>query len=147
MGGGPAVAKWQAAIGGSLFLTGLVILAADCPAVNKPWILLVYGLITMLTYVWPMLAGIDRIRADRKGTQCNNLIQSLTHLASMDGAYTWWFASEIIKNFSDSKDTVGCEQGWDQLCLILLSIRFVFLAFYVLFWLSALVYYGCIKKT
>ena len=65
--GGPAVAKWQAATGGSLFLTGLVmvvsgivILAADCPAVNKPWLLLVYGLITMLTYVWPMLAGIDR---------------------------------------------------------------------------------------
>ena len=92
----------------------------------------------------------------------------------------------LFRNFSDSKDTVGCEQGWDQLCLVLLSIRFltllpsmdpsflllsnvffsaetqkdnfqfsyfisitrfVFLAFYVLFWLSALVYYGCIKKT
>ena len=65
--GGTTVAKWQAATGGSLFLTGLamlisgiVILAADCPEVNKPWVLLVYGLVTMITYVWPMLAGIDR---------------------------------------------------------------------------------------
>ena len=65
--GSTKVAKWQAATGGSLFLTGLtmfisgiVILAADCASVNKPWVLLVYGLVTMLTYVWPMLAGIDR---------------------------------------------------------------------------------------
>ena len=64
---GTGVAKWQAATGGSLFLTGfamfvsgIVILAADCEAVNKPWVLLVYGLITMITYVWPMLAGLDR---------------------------------------------------------------------------------------
>ena len=65
--GGTTVAKWQAATGGSLFFTGLAmlisgigILASDCPEVNKPWVLLVYGLVTMLTYVWPMLAGIDR---------------------------------------------------------------------------------------
>ena len=65
--GSTKVAKWQAATGGSLFLTGLVmfisgivILAADCPTVNKPWVLLVYGLVTMFTYAWPMLAGIDR---------------------------------------------------------------------------------------
>ena len=65
--GSVGVAKGQVATGGSLFLTGfvmfvsgIVILAADCPAVNKPWLLLVYGLVTMLTYVWPMLAGLDR---------------------------------------------------------------------------------------
>jgi hypothetical protein len=74
-------------------------------------------------------------------------VQGLTHIASMDGAYTWWFASEIIKNFSNSKGTDTCEQGWDQLCLILLSIRFVFLAVHVFFWIGALIYYGCIKKT
>ena len=33
---------------------------------------------------------------------------------------------------------------WFQVILI---TRFVFLGFYVIFWLSALIYYGCIKKT
>ena len=42
-----------------MFISGIVVLAADCP-VNKPWVLLVYGLVTMLTWVWPLWAGIDR---------------------------------------------------------------------------------------
>ena len=43
-----------------MFVSGIVVLAADCPSVNKPWVLLVYGLVTMLTWVWPLWAGIDR---------------------------------------------------------------------------------------
>jgi len=130
-----------------MFISGIVVLAADCPSVNKPWVLMVYGLVTMLTWVWPLWAGIDRIRAARNGGRPNNLVQGLVHLASMDGAYTWWFAGEIIRNYSDSKELGGCEQGWDLLCLVLLSIRFVFLGFYVIFWIVALIYFGCIKKT
>ena len=45
-----------------MFISGIVVLAADCPSVNKPWVLLVYGLVTMLTWVWPLWAGIDRWR-------------------------------------------------------------------------------------
>ena len=66
---GTGVAKAQVVGGGSLFTTGLVmfvsgivVLAADCSTVNKPWVLLVYGLVTMLTWVWPLWAGIDRWR-------------------------------------------------------------------------------------
>ena len=29
--------------------------------------------------------------------QITNNLQGLVHLASMDGAYTWWFAGEIIR--------------------------------------------------
>ena len=43
-----------------MFVSGIVVLAADCPSVNKPWVLLVYGLVTMATWVWPLWAGIDR---------------------------------------------------------------------------------------
>ena len=43
-----------------MFISGIVVLAADCPSVNKPWVLLVYGLVTMITWVWPLWAGIDR---------------------------------------------------------------------------------------
>ena len=150
---GTGVAKAQVVGGGSLFTTGLVmfvsgivVLAADCSTVNKPWVLLVYGLVTMITYVWPMLAGVDRIQAARNGTECNKLIQGLVHIASLDGAYTWWFAGEIIRNYSNSQDSDGCEQGWDLLGLVLLSIRFVFLGIYVLFWIGVVIYFVCIKK-
>ena len=36
-------------------------------------------------------------------------------------------APSLFRNFSDSKGKDTCEQGWDQLCLILLSIRFQYL--------------------
>ena len=49
-----------------MFISGIVVLAADCPSVNKPWVLLVYGLVTMLTWVWPLWAGIDRWRFSTK---------------------------------------------------------------------------------
>ena len=29
----------------------------------------------------------------------------------------------LFRNYSDSKELGGCEQGWDLLCLVLLSIR------------------------
>ena len=45
-----------------MFISGIVVLAADCPSVKKPWVLLVYGLVTMVTWVWPLWAGIDRWR-------------------------------------------------------------------------------------
>ena len=62
----PWVAWSQALVGGGQVLTGLamavagvVVLAADC-TLEQPWVLLVWGLVTVLMWGLVALAGLDR---------------------------------------------------------------------------------------
>jgi len=64
--GSSKLAKGQAVLGGLLFLTGVVmvvggvvLLALDCQ-LEKPWVLLVWGLVTCLMYGLVMWAGANR---------------------------------------------------------------------------------------
>ena len=76
---------------------------------EKPWALLVWGIITIILYSFIAIAGMDRwsffvqnpflrcfffIRAkaidEDRGP--NALIQCLQHIGNTDGAFAWWFA-------------------------------------------------------
>ena len=42
----------------SMIIYGIVVMASDC-SIDKSWVLLLYGCLTVLTYIWPLLAGVD----------------------------------------------------------------------------------------
>ena len=44
--------------GVSMIIYGIVVMASDC-SVDKSWVLFLYGILTVLTYIWPLLAGLD----------------------------------------------------------------------------------------
>ena len=44
--------------GVSMIIYGIVVMASDC-SIDKSWVLFLYGILTVLTYIWPLLAGLD----------------------------------------------------------------------------------------
>ena len=44
--------------GVSMIIYGIVVMASDC-SVDKSWVLFLYRILTVLTYIWPLLAGLD----------------------------------------------------------------------------------------
>ena len=44
--------------GFSMIIYGIVVMASDC-SIDKSWVLFLYGILTVLTYIWPILAGLD----------------------------------------------------------------------------------------
>ena len=43
----------------SMIIYGIVVMASDCWIIDKSWVLFFYGCLTVLTYIWPLLAGLD----------------------------------------------------------------------------------------
>merc|ERR1712192_225711 len=85
----------------SMIIYGIVVMASDC-WIDKSWVLLLYGCLTVLTYIWPLLAGLDWHYASRDNRPPNKILKALSFLGYCDGAYTGWCASEILKNYSES---------------------------------------------
>merc|ERR1712062_584655 len=132
--------------GVAMVVGGIVVLAVDCPtAPNHPWVLLVWGLVTIILYGLVALATHDRMRAARENIAPNPLVQGLKHLASTDGASAWWFAKVLIENFNNGS-AMGCTEdailAGFVLCVITLAIR----VFYGVV-LLGLVFYCCCKKS
>jgi len=132
--------------GVAMVVGGIVVLAVGCsPAPNHPWVLLVWGLVTIMLYGLVVLATHDRMRSVRENIAPNPLVQGLKHLASTDGASAWWFAKVLIANFSNGS-AMGCTEDLIMagfvLCVITLAIR----VFYGLV-LLGLVFYCCCKKS
>ena len=46
--------------GVAMVVGGIVVLAVDCPPPNHPWVLLVWGLVTIMLYGLVVLAAHDR---------------------------------------------------------------------------------------
>ena len=44
--------------GVSMIIYGIAVMASDC-SIDKSWVLFLYGILTVLTYIWPILAGLD----------------------------------------------------------------------------------------
>ena len=44
--------------GVSMIIYGIVVMASDC-SIDKSWVLFLFGILTVLTYIWPLLAGLD----------------------------------------------------------------------------------------
>jgi len=113
--------------GVAMVVGGIVVLAIDCPSPNHPWVLLVWGLVTIMLYGHVVTAAHDRMRSARENIAPNPLVQGLKHLASLDGASAWWFAKVLIENFTDSSG-MGCTDDAIMagfvLCVITLTIRF-----------------------
>ena len=42
----------------SMVFYGIVVMASDC-SIDKSWVLFLYGILTVLTYIWPILASLD----------------------------------------------------------------------------------------
>ena len=42
----------------SMIFYGIVVMASDC-SIDKSWVLFLYGILTLLTYIWPILASLD----------------------------------------------------------------------------------------
>merc|ERR1712233_206674 len=96
--------------GVAMVIGGIVVLAVDCtPDPNHPWVLLVWGLVTIMLYGLVVLAAHDRMRSTRENIAPNPLVQGLKHLASVDGASAWWFAKVLIGNFTDGS-AMGCTE-------------------------------------
>merc|ERR1712032_1206122 len=131
--------------GVAMVVGGIVVLAIDCPPPNHPWVLLVWGLVTIMLYGLVVIAAHDRMRSARENTAPNQLVQGLKHLASLDGASAWWFAKVLIGNFTDGSG-MGCTEDAIMagfvLCVITLAIR----VFYGLV-LLGMVFYCCFKKS
>merc|ERR1712158_311764 len=132
--------------GVAMVIGGIVVLAVDCTATpTHPWVLLVWGLVTIMLYGLVVIATHDRMRSCRENIAPNPLVQGLKHLASLDGASAWWFAKVLIENFTDG-NAIGCTgdaiMAGFVLCVITLAIR----VFYGLV-LLGLVFYCCCKKS
>jgi len=131
--------------GVAMVVGGIVVLAIDCPSPNHPWVLLVWGLVTIMLYGHVVTAAHDRMRSARENIAPNPLVQGLKHLASLDGASAWWFAKVLIENFTDG-NAMGCTEDAIMagfvLCVITLAIR-VFYGFVLL----GMVFYCCCKKS
>jgi len=132
--------------GVAMVIGGIVVLAVDCtPDPNHPWVLLVWGLVTIMLYGLTVLATHDRMRSVRENIAPNPLVQGLKHLTSLDGASAWWFAKVLIDNFIN-RSGLGCTDDAIMagfvLCVITLAIR----VFYGLV-LLGMVLYCCFKKS
>lgn len=87
------------------------------------------------------------MRACREGRAPSGLVQGLQHLASADGATAWWFASEIVRAWSDSRDMEdSCRTNPDLFAFVMMNVRFGFLALYILFWIGVMVVFCCKRK-
>jgi len=132
--------------GVAMVIGGIVVLAVDCtPDPNHPWVLLVWGLVTIMLYGLTVLATHDRMRSIRENIAPNPLVQGLKHLTSLDGASAWWFAKVLIDNFinrSGLECTDDAIMAGFVLCVITLAIR----VFYGLV-LLGMVLYCCFKKS
>eukprot|EP00092_Neocalanus_flemingeri_P103175 GFUD01132006.1.p1 GENE.GFUD01132006.1~~GFUD01132006.1.p1 ORF type:complete len:158 (+),score=27.70 GFUD01132006.1:40-513(+) len=120
------MAKVQAVLGGLIAITGvamvvagIVVVAIDC-SMEKNWVLLVWGVVTLIMYGLVSLAGISRLRAIRGQASLNPCLEGLQHIASSDGGHAWWFAKEIVEAYTD---TTGCRETPDTIALVLMSVR------------------------
>jgi len=130
--------------GVAMVVGGIVVLAIDCPPPMHPWVLLVWGLVTIMLYGLVVIAAHDRMRSAKENIAPNPLVQGLKHFASIDGASAWWFAKVLIDNFINGSG-MGCTEDAIMagfvLCVITLAIR----VFYGLV-LLGMVIYCCCKK-
>ena len=137
----------------AMVVGGVVLVALDCGEMEKPWVLLVWGLLTAVTYglvMWASFGNDWYTGDDEEDGMAMALVCCVGCctfiLVLVDAACAWWFAWEIITAWSHSKDLEdSCRTSPDHFAFVIMNVRFGFLALY--YWIGGIIlFYCCIHK-
>merc|ERR1719237_990704 len=120
----------------------VAMVVAEC-TMDKPWALLVWGVITIVLYTFVVIAGLDRARAIDEDRGPSALIQCLQHIGNTDGASAWWFAMVLIGAYEDTKD---CRERPDTIGLVLTVITLTLRVQYGIVQGLTVVHFCCKRK-
>merc|ERR1719234_485866 len=120
----------------------VAMIVAEC-TMDKPWALLVWGVITIILYSFIAIAGMDRAKAIDKDRGPNAIIQCLQHIGNTDGASAWWFATVLIGAYEDTED---CRERPDTIGLVLTVITLTLRVQYGIVQLFTVIHFCCTRK-
>jgi len=120
----------------------VAMIVAEC-TMDKPWALLVWGVITIILYSFIAIAGMDRAKAIDEDRGPNALIQCLQHIGNTDGASAWWFSMVLIGAYEDTED---CRERPDTIGLVLTVITLTLRVQYGIVQLFTVIHFCCKRK-